>query len=60
MENKCLHEENITYLDLFQKDGEPFYSVKCEECGEYGTIELEESTNTFGMTLEDIKEFKSN
>lgn len=57
MENKkCLHEGNIAYMDLFQQDGTPFYAVKCEDCGEYGTIELNEGDNIFGMTKKDILE----
>ncbi len=53
---KCLHEGNITYMDLFQQDGTPFYAVKCEDCGEYGTIELNEGDNIFGITKKDILE----
>ncbi len=56
--NDCLHEEDVTYLDLVQVDGEPMYLVQCVECKEYGTIELVEDTNTFGMTEADIKEIK--
>ena len=56
---KCLHEDNITYIDLIQVNGTPYYTVHCESCGEYGTIELEEGENTFGMSEEEIKDFKS-
>jgi len=55
----CTHEQNIEYIDLVQMDGVPFYTVKCQDCGEYGKIELEEGQNTFGMSEYEIKDFTS-
>lgn len=55
-EHPCPHEDDVHYIDLLQVDGEPLYTVKCETCGEYGTIALVEDENTFGLTLNDIEE----
>ena len=54
---KCPHEDNITYIDLIQVGGTPYYTVKCESCDEYGTIELEEGENIFSMSAKELKEF---
>jgi hypothetical protein len=56
--NTCVHERDVTYKELVQVDGIPYYIVKCIECEEYGTIELLEGKNTFEMTLEQINIFK--
>ena len=56
---KCKHEDNITYIDLIQVDGTPFYTVQCDSCKEYGTIELQEGENIFGMSKAEIEDFKS-
>jgi len=57
--DECLHEDDIFYGDLIQVDGTPFYCVQCITCKEYGTIELAESTNTFGMSKAEMEDFKS-
>lgn len=56
---KCGHSE-VIYIDLLQVDGEPLYTVRCNDCGEYGVIELVEDKNEFGMTLEKIEELRRN
>jgi hypothetical protein len=55
---KCEHN-NIAYIDLLQVDGEPLYTVKCRDCKEYGTIELVEGKDNFGLLKEDIQELKN-
>ncbi len=57
--NNCPHEDDIFYMDLVQVDGIPYYTVKCMTCGEYGTIQLEEGENIFGMSENEIEDFIS-
>jgi len=54
----CKHEHNITYHDLVQVDGTPFYKVTCDDCNSNGIIELAETENTFGLTDKEFKDFK--
>ena len=56
--NTCKHEDRISYIDLLQVDGQPLYTVVCEDCREYGTIELVEGDNHFGMTFAQIEALK--
>ena len=46
-EEECKHEDGIEYLKLETVDGEPQYTVKCEDCGRYGIIHLEEAHETW-------------
>lgn len=54
----CKHETDVIYEKIIQVDGQPLYCVRCVTCGEYGTIELLEGKNTFGMTYQDIETLK--
>lgn len=40
--DKCPHLDGITYLELTQEDGRPFYNVECRTCNKKGIIYLEE------------------
>jgi len=51
----CLHEGNITYLDLIQIDGCPQYIVRCEDCGKKGIIYLSESYEDWNTMEQEVE-----